>query len=99
MRMFFVVPFAIFSHLLFAGGFSGGGPPPAFEDHEALIHVVPDLGLRKLEVSSNEYRRTLMRLSVADFITISIDDDALIAVKLKDEAVIDSSEKFQVIPK
>jgi hypothetical protein len=102
MKKILILPFAVFSHLLFAGGFSGGGPPPLLLESDMIImSTVPDLGLEKVELPIAGYRRTRMRLSVegVSSVPLGLDNgERAFDVKLSNGAITSLSEDIQVVP-
>lgn len=97
MRKFVLSPLVIFSHLLFAGGFSGGGPPPVMSNEDVLMVIQPDLGLERVPVSIDDFRRTRARLSVQNEATVNVAGEKLL-VKEKLGGILDLSESKQLIP-
>ncbi len=99
MRKLIVLPILAFTRLLFAGGISGGGPPPLMLEPDMIImSTIPDLGLEKTPVSPEVYRRAMARLSLdkAETAPISIDGRDL-EVKALRGGIVDVDETSQLI--
>lgn len=58
----------------------------------------PDLGLQKMEIPSDDFRRARLRLSISAETTINLSDESLV-VKEKDGGITDLSETRQILPK
>jgi hypothetical protein len=82
---------------LYAGGIIGGGPPAVQDEARLMAASVPDLGLEKIIVTVEDYRRARMRLSASDFATMSIGDRAL-DLKMMGEAITNITEDAQLYP-
>ncbi|HYX33961.1 MAG TPA: hypothetical protein VE954_12670 [Oligoflexus sp.] len=85
------------SSRLYAGGIIGGGPPAVQDEKEMMMASIPDLGLEKILVSTEDYRRAKMRLSATDFAKIAIGDRA-IGIKLMSGAITNISGDAQLYP-
>jgi hypothetical protein len=98
MKKFVILPLAVYSHLLFAGGFSGGGPPPLLIEGEELLRIIqPDLGLQKLEIPATDFRRARARLSESSEAVINIEGERIL-IKEKAGGLIDITESLQIMP-
>lgn len=88
MKNIIVLPILMSARLLFAGGVSGGGPPPK----------TADFGFEKIMVSPDVYRRAMARLSVdgAETAIISLGERDL-EVKVLRGGIVDLKETSQLI--
>ncbi|MDQ3230431.1 MAG: hypothetical protein M3Q07_01310 [Pseudobdellovibrionaceae bacterium] len=82
---------------LYAGGIIGGGPPAVQDENELIMASIPDLGLEKILVSTDDYRRAKIRLSASELAKISLGNQTL-DIKLMNGGITKISEDAQLYP-
>ncbi len=106
MKKIILAALSIFPAVAFAGGSMGGGGLGIAEDlalslvDDAGLSTrieIPDLGLDRVSVTPDIYRRTRLRLSALDQTTIKTPEGAEISVKSLNGGIVDLSESAQLV--